>query len=79
MAALRDDAAHDFGAKVVVLEKSASVGGTTAVSGGVVWVPNNPHMKAAGVADSRAEAATYIKTIAAGRSQDELLEEQLCA
>ena len=67
-------AAHDFGAKVVLLEKSASVGGTTAVSGGVVWVPNNPHMKEVGVADSRAEAATYIRTIAAGRSDEALLE-----
>lgn len=71
VAALR---AHAEGASVVILEKSDRVGGTTAVSGGVVWIPNNPKMAAAGVPDSRAEALTYLTRIADGRSEADLVE-----
>ena len=34
--------AHDEGAKVKLIEKTDKVGGTTAVSGGIPWIPNNP-------------------------------------
>src|SRR5688500_17105573 len=51
--------AHDAGAKVVVIEKSGKVGGTTAVSGGVLWIPNNHHMTEVGISDSRDEALRY--------------------
>src|SRR5207302_2062210 len=67
-------AASHGGAKVVIIEKSNKVGGTTAVSGGVLWIPTNHHMRAAGIADSRAEALTYIKRLADGRSDDQLIE-----
>jgi hypothetical protein len=67
-------AAHDRGAEVVIVDKAAVVGGTTAVSGGVVWVPNNHHMRAAGIADSRAEALAYTRRLADGRSDDALIE-----
>ena len=65
--------AHDAGAKVVILEKALKVGGTTAVSGGVVWVPNNHHMAEVGVADSREEALTYVTRLADGRSDQALI------
>ena len=35
-------AAADAGASVLVLEKQTAGGRLTAMSGGVVWVPNNP-------------------------------------
>src|SRR5690349_20854379 len=70
-------AAQQGGARVTVIEKAPKVGGTTAVSGGVVWVPNNHHMKAAGIADSRAEALTYVKRLADGRSDAALIETYL--
>jgi succinate dehydrogenase/fumarate reductase flavoprotein subunit len=38
-AALR---AHHLGGETLVVEKSPVFGGSTALSGGVVWVPNNP-------------------------------------
>jgi 3-oxosteroid 1-dehydrogenase len=67
-------AAHEGGAKVALLEKSALVGGTTAVSGGVVWVPNNHHLAETDVRDSRSEALAYVKRLADGRSDDTLIE-----
>jgi succinate dehydrogenase/fumarate reductase flavoprotein subunit len=70
-------AASQGGAKVTVIEKAAKAGGTTAVSGGVIWVPTNHHMKEAGIEDSRAEALTYIKRLADGRSDERLIETYL--
>jgi 3-oxosteroid 1-dehydrogenase len=40
------------GFKTVILEKTDMFGGSTAMSGGVIWIPNNPVMRRAGVADS---------------------------
>ena len=48
------------GASVIVLEKAGWVGGTTARSGGVLWVPNNPVMQAMGLPDERADALRYL-------------------
>ncbi|WP_246579884.1 FAD-binding protein [Candidatus Sodalis endolongispinus] len=36
------------GLKVLIVEKAATVGGTTAMSGGAVWVPANHHALAQG-------------------------------
>ena len=41
---------------VLVFEKSELVGGTTAWSGGQVWITNNPHMPEVGIEDSREKA-----------------------
>ena len=49
------------GLKVVVAEKAPWVGGTTALSGGFMWVPNNPISRADGIVDSAAEARTYLQ------------------
>jgi succinate dehydrogenase/fumarate reductase flavoprotein subunit len=70
-------AAHDAGARVLVVEKTGKVGGTTAVSGGVLWVPNNHHMAEVGIADTREEALAYTRRLADGRSDDRLIERYL--
>ena len=49
------------GLDVVVLEKEAVFGGTTAWSGGVVWIPCNSHQQTAQIHDSRDAARDYIK------------------
>ena len=48
------------GKRVLILEKTELVGGTTARSGGVMWIPNNPFMRRDGVEDSYAQAAAYL-------------------
>ena len=58
--------ARGHGARVIVLEKSEKVGGTSAWSGGMIWIPNNPHMRDAGIADSREEALTYLQSLSHG-------------
>ena len=67
--------ARDEGAEVLVVEKDELLGGTTAVSGGGIWLPNNHVMAEAGIPDSREAAPTYIERVCAGRAPDpELLE-----
>jgi succinate dehydrogenase/fumarate reductase flavoprotein subunit len=59
--------AYDFGAKdVVILERSGMVGGTTAMSGGMLWVPNNHHQHEAGIEDSDEEIVAYLDSLAPG-------------
>ncbi len=67
--------AHDGGAEVLVVEKASMLGGTTAVSGGGVWLPGNHVMREAGFEDNREDALIYIRRLAGGREPDpELLE-----
>jgi 3-oxosteroid 1-dehydrogenase len=61
------------GLSVELVEKSSQIGGTTAVSGGVIWVPNNHQMADLGIEDSRTDALNYLTRIADGRSSNTLL------
>ena len=40
--------AHDLGGETLVIEKAPLFGGSTALSGGVIWVPGNPLMARGG-------------------------------
>jgi len=66
--------AAERGARVAVFEKADLVGGTTAWSGGQVWIPNNPHMEAVGTSDDRDQAITYIMSLSRGMLDRELVE-----
>ena len=53
--------ADEYGANVLVVEKSDKVGGTSATSGGGTWVPCNHLMGKHGQTDDRDTALTYLK------------------
>jgi 3-oxosteroid 1-dehydrogenase len=50
------------GLDVIVLEKSDLLGGTSAMSGAGTWLPANSKAREAGIADSEAEALTYLES-----------------
>ena len=66
--------ARHAGADVVILERSEKLGGTTAMSGGVPWIPCNHHMHEVGTSDSREAALTYMRRQSLGRMDDEMIE-----
>ena len=63
--------AADEGLRVLLLEKSELFGGTTAYSGGVLWIPGNYDQKPNGVQDNLQNAFAYVKRVAKGLSPDE--------
>ena len=66
--------AHDFGARdVVILEKTGMVGGTTAMSGGMLWIPNNHHQIDAGIAEDEDDIVSYLDSLSPGALDPETL------
>jgi 3-oxosteroid 1-dehydrogenase len=56
-------AARASGLHAVVVEKTELVGGNTAMSGGLLWVPNNPLQHEADVPDSAELARSYLAAV----------------
>jgi len=69
--------AVDAGLSVLLLESTDRWGGSTAMSGGGLWLPDNPLMRRDGVGDSREEALTYLEACVgeAGRASDRARKE----
>lgn len=66
--------AHDHGARdVLIVERSGMVGGTTAMSGGMLWIPGNHHQLAAGISESEEDVVAYIDALAPGQLDPETL------
>src|SRR6516164_7690984 len=51
------------GLDVLLCEKSAQVGGTTATSAGTVWIPGTRHSREAGFTHGIAEARQYLDAV----------------
>ncbi|WP_370324180.1 FAD-dependent oxidoreductase [Euzebya sp.] len=67
-------AAAEAGATVTVLESTQTVGGTTALSGGVAWLPGNHLASDAGFDDDAESARTYLRHLAVGDVDDVLVD-----
>jgi succinate dehydrogenase/fumarate reductase flavoprotein subunit len=65
------------GLDVALLEKTEHFGGTTAYSGGFMWVPNNSLAAKAGLRDSVEDARTYIRHLAGDHFDPERVEAYL--
>ena len=48
------------GAKTLLVEKTAFVGGTSAFSAGSLWIPNTRHAAEIGVADNAEDVERYL-------------------
>ena len=59
--------AADAGLSTVLVEKGSMYGGTTGISGGGIWIPNNPVLRAQGHDDSRESVRRYLDLLTEGR------------
>jgi 3-oxosteroid 1-dehydrogenase len=54
------------GLRTVIVEKTEYYGGSTARSGGGVWIPGNSRLRKAGISDSPEQASAYLAHVAGG-------------
>lgn len=64
-------AASELGLSVLIVEKSSTVGGSTARSGGALWLPGSPVLSDAGAGDTPERARTYLQSVVAGTAPAE--------
>ena len=64
-------AAHELGLTVAVAEKTLHVGGSTARSGGAIWLPGNPVLAEDGSTDTVESATEYLEATVADSSPRE--------
>ncbi|WPE22805.1 FAD-dependent oxidoreductase [Shinella zoogloeoides] len=69
--------ASQSGLKVLICEKSPKLGGTTALSNGMIWVPCSPQAIAAKVADSIENARTYLRNELGNYYREDFVEAYL--
>ncbi len=62
------------GASVGLFEKADKVGGTTAWSGGTIWIPLNRHSLESGIVDDRETVLRYLNGLSHGMLIDDTLE-----
>jgi 3-oxosteroid 1-dehydrogenase len=62
------------GKRVAVFEKSSLLGGTSAVSGGMLWIFNSHYAQAAGIQENRDAAMEYVRAVTHGRGRPDLFD-----
>ncbi len=63
--------AHDLGADTLMIEKTDQYGGTTAMGGGVVWIPNSHLMAELGLGDTEEKGLEYVRHLTREQVPDE--------
>jgi 3-oxosteroid 1-dehydrogenase len=66
--------AHDRGGSPMLIEKSPQYGGSSAMSGGGLWIPSNHLMAGVGIPDTREEALEYMRATTAGLVPEDRLQ-----
>jgi succinate dehydrogenase/fumarate reductase flavoprotein subunit len=64
-------AGAEQGLQVLIVEKSAYVGGSTARSGGALWLPASPILEEDGADDTMPRATAYLMSVVAGSAPPE--------
>ena len=64
-------AAKECGLSVLLVEKSSCVGGSTARSGGALWLPASQILQEKGAGDTVERAETYLQSVVAGSAPGE--------
>lgn len=62
--------AAEDGLSVLIVEKSRYFGGSTALSGGGFWIPDNSLLREAGLLDSPERAREYLRNVTAGETPE---------
>ncbi|MFY3694417.1 FAD-dependent oxidoreductase, partial [Achromobacter xylosoxidans] len=60
------------GLDVLLIEKTDRIGGSTAISGGALWIPLNAQTEAAGHPDSFDKVWTYLQETVGAAASDEM-------
>jgi 3-oxosteroid 1-dehydrogenase len=58
--------ARECGLSVLIVEKSSTIGGSTARSGGALWLPASPILEEKRAGDTVERAETYLRSVVAG-------------
>jgi 3-oxosteroid 1-dehydrogenase len=66
--------ACDHGGEVLLIEKGEQYGGSSAMSGGGLWIPNNHLMAGVGIQDTPEDALEYLKATTGGVVPEERLQ-----
>jgi succinate dehydrogenase/fumarate reductase flavoprotein subunit len=59
-----------LGLRVMLVEHSDRIGGTTAISGGMTWIPANHKMREVGIDDDLDQARTYLRATVPSATDD---------
>ncbi|MGB1580370.1 MAG: FAD-binding protein, partial [Nevskiales bacterium] len=68
---------HDKGLETLLIEKAEVYGGTTAVSGGGIWIPCNDQVQAKGGSDDLEAARKYVHALTKGDTDPQRVDTYL--